>query len=73
MRTINPWINFNGKAEEAFTFYGSVFGGKFTKVIRFKDLASAEFPVPEKEANKSKALGLSCFRFDFFPVNSFEY
>lgn len=52
MTTINPWINFNGNAEEAFTFYKSVFGGEFTRVIRFKDLASDEFPVPEKEANK---------------------
>jgi PhnB protein len=52
MRTINPWINFNGNAEEAFTFYRSVFGGEFTKIIRFKDLASDEFQVPENEANK---------------------
>lgn len=50
--TINPWINFNGNAEEAFGFYKSVFGGEFGKVVRFKDLASAEFPVPEKEQNK---------------------
>ena len=52
MRTINPWINFNGNAEEAFTFYKSVFGGEFAKIIRFKDLASAEFQVAENEANK---------------------
>ena len=52
MRTINPWINFNGNAEEAFTFYRSVFGGEFTKIIRFKDLASDDFQVPENEANK---------------------
>ncbi len=52
MPLINPHINFNGNAEEAFTFYKSVFGGAFTKVIRFKDLASAEFPVSEKEENK---------------------
>lgn len=52
MTTINPWINFNGNAEEAFNFYKSVFGGEFTKVTRFKDLATQEFPVPEKEANK---------------------
>jgi len=52
MRTINPWINFNGNAEEAFTFYKSVFGGDFTKIIRFKDLSSDEFPVEEKDANK---------------------
>jgi PhnB protein len=58
MRTINPWINFNGNAEEAFTFYRSVFGGEFTKIIRFKDLASAEFPVPENEANKIMTIAL---------------
>ena len=52
MTTINPWINFNGNAEEAFTFYKSVFGGEFTKVIRFQDLASPEFTVAEKEKNK---------------------
>jgi PhnB protein len=42
MATINPHINFNGNAEEAFTFYQSVFGGAFTKIIRFKDLSSPE-------------------------------
>lgn len=52
MATINPYINFNGNAEEAFTFYKSVFGGEFQDIIRMKDMASAEFPVPEKEANK---------------------
>ena len=52
MALINPHINFNGNAEEAFTFYKSVFGGEFAKIIRFKDLASPEFPVAEKEENK---------------------
>jgi len=52
MATINPYINFNGNAEEAFTFYKSVFGGEFQKITRFKDIASPEFPVPENEANK---------------------
>ena len=52
MTAINPWINFNGNAEEAFTFYKSVFGGEFTKIIRFKDISNEEFPVSEKEANK---------------------
>ncbi len=58
MRTINPWINFNGNAEEAFTFYKSVFGGEFKKIIRFKELESAEFSVPEKEANKVMKIAL---------------
>lgn len=52
MAQINPHINFNGNAEEAFTFYKSVFGGEFTNIMRFKDLASEAFPVAEKEANK---------------------
>ena len=52
MATINPWINFNGNAEEALTFYKSVFGGEFTKVIRMKDIASAEFPVSDADAQK---------------------
>ena len=52
MPTINPYINFNGNAEEAFTFYKSVFGGKFGKITRFKDIASPEFLVPENEAHK---------------------
>lgn len=52
MATINPYINFNGNAEEAFTFYKSVFGGEFGGIIRFKDIASDEFSVSEREANK---------------------
>ena len=52
MALINPHINFNGNAEEAFNFYKSVFGGEFTKVMRFKDLSSSEFPIPENDANK---------------------
>lgn len=52
MPSINPYINFNGNAEEAFTFYRSVLGGEFGQIIRFKDIASAEFPVAESEANK---------------------
>ena len=58
MTTINPWINFNGNAEQAFLFYQSVFGGEFTKIIRFKDLVSAEFKVPENEENKIMYIAL---------------
>lgn len=58
MNAINPWINFNGNAEEAFNFYKSVFGGEFSKIVRFKDLASDEFPVSENEANKIMYISL---------------
>lgn len=52
MPIINPYINFNGNAEEAFNFYKSVFGGEFAMLVRFKDLESPEFSVPEDEAHK---------------------
>jgi PhnB protein len=58
MAIINPHINFNGNAEEAFTFYKSVFGGEFTNILRFKDIASEEFPVAEKEENKIMHISL---------------
>lgn len=52
MAIINPSINFNGNAQEAFNFYKSIFGGEFTKIIRFKDMPNKEYPMPEHEANK---------------------
>ncbi|PWK25131.1 PhnB protein [Arcicella aurantiaca] len=58
MAQINPHINFNGNAEEAFNFYKSVFGGEFVKIMRFKDLASPVFPVSENEANKIMHIAL---------------
>src|SRR5687767_10021208 len=58
MKAINPWINFNRNAEEAFNFYKSVFGGEFKKVVRFSELASADFPVPENEADKIMYIAL---------------
>ena len=58
MTTINPWINFNGNAEEAFTFYKSIFGGEITKIIRFKDIASKEFPVGDEDMDKIMLIAL---------------
>jgi PhnB protein len=69
MRTINPWINFNGNAEEAFTFYKSVFGGEFTKIVRFKDISSAESPVPEKEAQKIMYIALPIGKHNVLKAN----
>jgi PhnB protein len=58
MAVINPHINFNGNAEEAFNFYKAVFGGEFAMVKRFKDLSGPEFPVAEHEANKIMHIAL---------------
>ena len=58
MALINPHINFNGNAEEAFNFYKSVFGGEFAKIMRFKDLVSPGFTLSESEANKIMHIAL---------------
>lgn len=58
MPKLNPHINFNGNAEEAFLFYQSVFGGEFTNILRFKDISSEEYPIPEHEAQKIMFIGL---------------
>jgi PhnB protein len=37
MATTNPYLSFDGNAEEAFNFYKSVFGGEFSGFMRWKD------------------------------------
>jgi PhnB protein len=56
MPTINPYINFNGNALEAFEFYRSVFGGEFGKIVRFKDLGAGPHL---SEADAEKILRIS--------------
>ncbi len=58
MAQINPYIHFNGNAEEAFTFYKSVFGGEFAMVVRYKDMANPEQPFPESEAERIMHIAL---------------
>jgi len=58
MALINPHINFNGNAEEAFNFYKSVFGGEFANIVRLKDISSPEHPLAENDANKIMHIAL---------------
>lgn len=58
MAVINPHLNFNGNAEEAFRFYQSVFGGAVVNIMRFKDMANEDNLVPESEANKIMHIAL---------------
>jgi PhnB protein len=58
MASINPYVHFNGNAEEAFSFYRSSFGGEFAMVVRFKEFSSPENPISEKEANKIAHMAL---------------
>jgi PhnB protein len=57
MALINPHINFNGNAEEAFNFYKSVFGGEFARIVRFSEMAGAEH-IGAGEENKIMHIAL---------------
>jgi len=58
MARINPYLHYNGNAEEAFTFYKSVFGGEYAMIVRFRDMPNPEFPMPESEENKIMHIAL---------------
>lgn len=57
MTAINPYLTFDGNCEDAFNFYRSVFGGKFTYVGRFSEMPS-DFTVPDKDKNKIMHISL---------------
>jgi PhnB protein len=57
MTMINPYLNYKGTAEEAFTFYKSVFGGEFSSVQRFKDTPEAD-KIPAAERDKIMHIAL---------------
>jgi PhnB protein len=56
MKTINPYLIFNGNAEEAFEFYQSVFGGELEKV-RFSDMPGT-MDLSEDDQNKMAHIAL---------------
>ncbi|HOJ90438.1 MAG TPA: VOC family protein [Saprospiraceae bacterium] len=51
MATVNVYLTFDGKCEEAFNFYKSVFGGEFSYIGKFKDMP------PQEGAKMSEADG----------------
>lgn len=59
MATINPYLSFNGNAEEAFNFYKSVFGGEFTMLHRYDAMPAMEGCPPLSESDKQKIMHVS--------------
>jgi PhnB protein len=57
MPALNPYLNFNGNAEEVFNFYKSVFGGEFATIMRFKEVPE-EYKSPAHEDNKIMHIAL---------------
>jgi PhnB protein len=57
--TINPYLDFDGNAEEAFNFYKSVFGGEFQSLQRMGERPEgANVPANEKHRIMHVALPL---------------
>ncbi|UKJ07665.1 VOC family protein [Solitalea lacus] len=57
MATLNPYLNFLGKTEEAFNFYKAVIGGEFLMIQRFKDTPEAD-KLPEEDRDKIMHIAL---------------
>jgi PhnB protein len=59
MVAINPYLNFSGSTEEAFSFYKSLFGGEFVGGIRrFRDTPVAA-NLTEEELDKVMHVALT--------------
>jgi PhnB protein len=58
MTRLHTYLNFAGNAEEACSFYRSVFGGEFSSVVRFKDFPMEGVSIPEAEEDKIMHIAL---------------
>jgi len=54
---MNPYLNFDGKAEEAFNFYKSILGGEFSMIMKVADTPDSE-QFPENEKNRIMHIAL---------------
>ncbi|HET8737613.1 MAG TPA: VOC family protein [Pricia sp.] len=54
---VNPYLNFDGQAEEAFQFYRSVFGGEFTANMKMSEAPESE-KLPKEEQNRTMHISL---------------
>ena len=58
MNGVNPYLNFDGNAEEAFQFYRSVFGGEIVVVLRMRDMGGGPPGTPESELDRVAHIAL---------------
>ena len=57
MFLLNPYLNFNGNAEQAFNFYKSVFGGEFSALMRMGEAPG--MPYELNDADKQKIMHIA--------------
>lgn len=58
MTKLHTYLNFDGKAEEAFNFYRSIFGGEFSSLVRFKEMPIEGVTIPQEDQDKVMHVGL---------------
>lgn len=54
---VNPYLNFDGEAEEAFLFYKSIFGGEITAHMKMTEAPDSD-KLPEEEQNRTMHISL---------------
>ncbi len=54
---VHPYLNFDGKAEEAFEFYKSVFGGEYSSKMKMSEAPGAE-NLPKEDQNRIMHIAL---------------
>lgn len=54
---VNPYLNFDGQAEEAFHFYKSVFGGEFTSNMKMSEAPESD-KLSKEEQNRTMHISL---------------
>lgn len=57
MKSLSPYLIFEGNCEEAFNFYKSIFGGEFTYIGRFGEIPG-DNKVPKEMQNKIMHISL---------------
>lgn len=55
---IHAYLNFDGKAEEAFRFYAEVLGGTLTDIHRFGSMPPGDFEIAPEQKNRVMHVGL---------------
>lgn len=58
MKSVSPYLNFAGNAEEAFEFYRSVLGGEYTNVTRYREMGGEEVGFTGRDLDLIANIGL---------------
>jgi PhnB protein len=52
MKSVNPYLNFPGNTEEAFSFYARIFGTQPFGIVRYRDMGGAEMGLKGADLDK---------------------